>query len=38
MNDLENKVYEEQIEVPMMTGELGWSGITETNLVEDEKK
>ena len=26
------------IDVPMMTGALDWSGITETNLVEDEKK
>ena len=33
-----DKVYKEEIEVPQMTGELDWSGITETNLVEDEKK
>ena len=32
------KVYKEEIEVPQMTGALDWSGITETNLVEDEKR
>lgn len=26
------------LDYPKMTGELDWSGITETNLVEDEKK
>ena len=25
-------------EVPQMTGALDWSGITETNIVEDEKR
>lgn len=32
MKDIDNKVYEEQIEVPMMAGELDWSGTTETQL------
>lgn len=37
MKDLDNKVYEEQIEVPMMTGELDWSGTTLSNSSTDNK-
>jgi hypothetical protein len=33
-----DKVYKEEIAVPQMTGYLDWSGITETNIVEDEKR
>ena len=32
------EVYKEEIELSMMSGDLDLSGITETNLVEDEKK